>query len=295
MKRLIPMVVFVILLASCAPAATPAPMSTFTSLPPTPTATFTPVPTDTPIPTVTLTPAPENQFGLTSDGTIAVNQVNFSDTFVDTNGDGTVDTVRPLSPAEIAAAQAYIDSHPEMTGKNEVGSEVQGNESLLHNTLWINVNRDNILAINKDPKNSDIVQIIFAQADPTGQTRIPVTVFLDLKAQQAYLKSAVTALGNADGLAAQLATLDHIQQFIDGSAPQLGLAIAMNGDPNSIILENSPVAFHLTTLLVNEGGVDLRQLVLFGNGDKPQNKAEQAASIKTLQFAAEYGSVVVVK
>jgi hypothetical protein len=105
----------------------------------------------------------------------------------------------------------------------------------------------------------------------------------------------LSELGNADGLAAQLATLDHIQQFIDGSAPQLGLAIAMNGDPNSIILENSPVAFHLTTLLVNEGGVDLRQLVLFGNGDKPQNKAEQAASIKTLQFAAEYGSVVVVK
>jgi hypothetical protein len=292
MKRLIPMVVFVILLASCAPVATPAPMSTFTSLPPTPTATFTPVPTDTPIPTVTLTPAPENKFGLTNDRKISVNQVNFSEIFVDTDGDNKPDTVRPLSPAEIAAAQAHIDSHPEMTGQNEVGSEVQGNDLLPYRTLWINIDRDNILAVNTDPKNPNIVQILFAQADPTGEMRIPVTVFLDLMAQQAYLDGAKAAQGNVDGLAAQLATINHIQQLINGSASKLGLAIVMPYDANSSLINNPDFpGFNFTTLLRNAGGDDLRLLVQFGNGDNPQNKVAQAASIKSLRFPVEYGIV----
>ncbi len=227
-------------------------------------------------------PAQDLKVGIGEDGKIPLNQVDLSARFADANNDGHMDGI---PQTQLDAELAYLAAHPEITGQgNYVDDAVEGSTIQPYRTLYMVIEKNNVIAINQDSNNPDLLEIVFTQSNPDGTARSIVHVLIDPKAQEHYIKDSPDIETSRAHL-----FINNIEQFLNGAVNKIRIAPFMNSVANPDLIDDP--AFARVRQVVEEEGDDLAALNLFTKGYFLENINDQKKIINTSTFISPYAII----
>ncbi len=238
-------------------------------------ATITVAPTETP----TLIPTPDYHIGVGQDGKIALNQVDLSN------------VVNGVPTAELAAEQAYLLAHPEITGQGNgpgFGTTIEGSGVLPWKTLTGRFSSRQLISASEDLNIPGLYELTFVIKAANNDTRALLSIILDPAAQQAYIDAAPPDV--KANLLTKIITPQKLQDFIDGKIDFIDIPIFMNSTANAALIDDP--AFARVKQVVEAGGADLRQLFVFNQPGRSTTDYENSANtIDSLTFISPYAII----